>query len=206
MKFSEKELNTLREQIRVRLSEKRYLHTLAVEECALKLSGLCMPDKTSEAAVAALLHDITKELSPMEQRAILDREKILLDDEDFESVGVLHSFTAPIIVEKEFSSFATENVVSAIRYHTLGSPEMSVFDEIIFLADFIEDTRTYESSVRLRKFVWENMFPDEVEKNISLLHRACIFAIDSTVLHLIENEKKINSKNILTRNALLSKI
>ena len=206
MKFSENELNSLREQIRARLSENRYLHTLAVEECAIRLSKLCIPDKESEVAAAALLHDITKELSPQEQKAILDEESILLDEEDYDSVGVLHSFTAPIIAKKEFSSFATENVISAIRYHTLGSPEMSVFDEIIFLADFIEDTRTYDSSVKLRRFVWENMLPCESEKNISVLHSACISAIDCTVLHLIEHKKKINTKNILTRNALLSKI
>lgn len=206
MIFTEKELSALRVRVRERLSEKRYLHTLAVEACAIKLTELCLPDKTSEAAAAALLHDITKELSPTEQKKILDNNGIIIDSEDYDSVGVLHSFTAPIIVEREFSSFATENVISAIRYHTLGSPLMSVFDEIIFLADFIEDTRTYDSSVTLRKFVWENMNPCEAEKNISLLHSACIRAIDFTVLHLIENKKKINSKNILTRNALLSKI
>ena len=206
MIFKETDLTALREQVRLRLSEKRYLHTLAVENCAVLLCEMCMPDKKDEAAVAALLHDITKELSPSEQRNLLNEGKIFLDSEDSESEGVLHSFTAPIMVKRDFPDFATQNVLSATRYHTLGAPEMSVFDEIIFLADFIEDTRTYESSVKLRKFVWENMRPHEHKENILVLHSACIRAIDSTVLNLIENKKAINSKNILTRNALLSKI
>ena len=206
MIFQETDLIALREEMRLRLSEKRYLHTLAVEDCAVRLCEMCMPDKKDEAAVAALLHDITKELSLFEQRILLREANIFLDSEDAESVGVLHSFTAPIMVSRDFPDFATQNVLSAIRYHTLGAPEMSVFDEIIFLADFIEDTRTYESSLKLRKFVWESMYPHKLKENILVLHSACIRAIDSTVSNLIENKKKINSKNILTRNALLSKI
>jgi HD superfamily phosphohydrolase YqeK len=119
---------------------------------------------------------------------------------------VLHSFTAPLFIKKYFSEFATENVISAVRYHTLGAPEMSVFDEIVFLADFIEDTRTYDASISLRNFVWSNMRSGEFDTNVKVLHLACVKAIDYTIINLIENKKKINSKNILTRNALLSKI
>ncbi len=206
MIFLEKDLMKLRDEVRSRLSEKRYLHTLAVEASAVRLSEMCQPDKKNEVSAAALLHDITKELSLAEQKSLLSESNLILDSEDFESVGVLHSFTAPIAVKKDFPAFATENVLCAVRNHTLGSPEMSVFDEIIFLADFIEDTRTYDSSIKLRKFVWENMRIGEIKNNVSVLHSACVGAIDSTVLNLIENKKKINSKNILTRNALLSKI
>ena len=206
MIFSEEDLTMLRNRVSTRLSDKRYAHTLAVADCAARLSEMCFPEEKSEITAAALLHDITKEITLSEQRALLDEGGISLDSEDFESVGVLHSFTAPILVKREFSDFATESVLSAIRYHTLGAPDMSVFDEIIFLADFIEDTRTYESSVKLRKFVWESMQSGQIQNNILILHTACIRAIDFTVLNLIENKKKINSKNILTRNALLSKI
>lgn len=206
MIFLNEDLARLREGVGARLSEKRYFHTLAVERCAIALSEMCLPDAESELSAAALLHDITKELSTDEQRILLNEENVVLDKEDFESTGVLHSFTAPIVVKKEFPEFSTQNVLSAIRYHTLGSPEMSLFDEIIFLADFIEDTRIYDSSVKLRKFVWENMRPEEKERNILILHQACIGAIDATIRNLIENKKAINSKNILTRNALLSKI
>ena len=206
MIFYEEDLTALRIRVRSRLSEKRYAHTLAVEDCAVRLCEMCIPEEKSEIAVAALLHDITKELTVSEQRMLLNEGGVVLDNEDFESVGVLHSFTAPIMVKKDFSDFMTENVLAAIRYHTLGAPDMSVFDEIIFLADFIEDTRTYNSSVELRKFVWESMRRGETQNNILVLHSACIRAIDFTVLNLIENKKKINSKNILTRNALLSKI
>ena len=206
MIYCKEEFESLKDDIKAALSEKRYLHTLAVVDAACKLSKMCLPDKKSEIQVAALLHDITKELSHSEQCAILSEAGVVLDDEDSESLGVIHSFTAPIFIKNHFSKFATENVISAVRYHTLGAPEMSVFDEIIFLADFIEDTRTYDSSIKLRNFVWSNMQNDDFASNIKVLHSACVKAIDYTIINLIENKKTINSKNILTRNALLSKI
>ena len=206
MIFNKDDVENLKAVVGASLSERRYLHTLAVSRAAIRLCEMCLPDKKSEVEVAALLHDITKELSSSEQYELFDEADILLDDEDRESIGVLHSFTAPIFIKKHFSAFATESVISAVRYHTLGSPEMSVFDEIVFLADFIEETRTYDSSIKLREFVLSNMKSGEVQSNLKVLHHACVKAIDYTIINLIENKKKINSKNILTRNALLSKI
>lgn len=206
MIFHKDKVVDLKAKVGTALSEKRYSHTLAVVDAAIKLSEMCLPDEKSEVEVAALLHDITKELSLSEQYAILSEAGVVLDDEDRESAGVLHSFTAPLFIKKYFSEFATENVISAVRYHTLGAPEMSVFDEIVFLADFIEDTRTYDASISLRNFVWSNMRSGEFDINVKVLHLACVKAIDYTIINLIENKKKINSKNILTRNALLSKI
>ena len=206
MIFPAAEVEKLKADVCGYMSKKRYLHTLAVADAAIRLSKMCLPDEKSELEVAALLHDITKELSQADQYALLSEACVTLDDEDIESVGVLHSFTAPIFIKKCFAKFATENVLSSVRYHTLGAPQMSVFDEIVFLADFIEDTRTYDSSVKLREFVWSNMLSCDVESNLKVLHYACVKAIDCTIINLIENKKKINSKNILTRNALLSKI
>jgi HD superfamily phosphohydrolase YqeK len=83
---------------------------------------------------------------------------------------------------------------------------MTEFDEIIFLADFIEETRKYPACIKLREFVFGNMKEGHTEANIRILHRAVISAIDSTVSNLKENGRFVNSKNILTKEALLSKI
>lgn len=192
--------------VKDRLSEKRFLHTVSVAKCAVELSEFCGLDSKFEAEIASLLHDITKEFSFDEQMQIIRDKKIPLDKEDFDSVGVLHSFTAPFVIISDFPEYATEKVLSAVKNHTLGAPDMSVLDEIVFLSDFIEDTRTYEASVSLRQFVFSNMKKGQFSENILVLHKACVKAIDATVINLIKNNKPINSKNILTRNALLSKI
>lgn len=206
MTFSKESVDALKRAVKDRLSEKRFLHTASVANAAVRLADYCIPEYKDEVEAAAFLHDITKEYSEQEHINIIKSKKIPLDAEDFESSAILHSFTAPEIIKRDFSFFATERVLSAVYNHTIGSPDMSLFDEIIFIADFIEDTRTYDSSIKLRKYVWDNMKYGELEENVKTIHKACIKAIDFTVINLIENKKRINSKNILTRNALLSKI
>ena len=182
------------------------MHTLGVARAAKRLSELCLPRFASEAVAAALLHDVTKEYSHSEQLRIIKDAGILIDDEERDTPAVLHSFTAPAIIKRDFGKFSTERVLSAVLFHTVGSPDMSVFDEIIFLADFIEDTRTYSSSALVRNYVFENMKPGLTEQNVKILHKACVMSIDFTTEHLKKNKRHVNSKNVLTRNALLSKI
>ena len=206
MNFSNDDIIKLRAMIKPRLSDKRYSHTLGVERAALRLAKYCAPELALEASVAALLHDVTKEIPYNRHISLLKDSGAALDESDYQSPAILHSFTAPIIIKTDFPRYATENVLSAVYNHTVGSPDMSVFDEIIFLADFIEDTRTYEASINLQSFVWKNMKDEDIEANIKILHRACAEAIDAAIINLIKHKKNINIKNILTRNALLSKI
>ena len=204
MIFSNDDIIKLRDLVKPRLSEKRYSHTLGVERTAVRLAKFCAPDLASEAAVAALLHDVTKEIPYEGQKELLSGSSVA--SEDYESPAILHAYTAAIVIKREFPYYATEKVVSAVHNHTVGSPDMSVFDEIIFLADFIEDTRSYEASISLQSFVWNNMKDADTEANIKILHRACVQAIDAAIANLVKYKKNINIKNILTRNALLSKI
>ena len=206
MTFSEMAIDALSAEIKSRLSPKRFEHTLGVVRAACDLSRYCLPDKLYELKLAAYLHDVTKELPLKEHYEILSRSGVLLAREDMNTEAVLHSYSGACIVKRDFPNLATDDVVSAVYNHTLGSPDMTVFDEIIFLADYIEDTRIYESSMAVRKFVLEGMRDGCTSANVKILHEACIKAIDNTILHLIQSKKAINSKNILTRNALLGKI
>ena len=206
MKFSEEQFLNLQKRVKDTLSEKRFLHTLGVIKAAEQIAGYCCPDSINEIRVAALLHDITKELSFEEQLKLLELGQISLDDEDKESPAILHSYTAPVVIERDYPEFANKTVLSAVRNHTLGSPDMTVADEIIFVSDFVEESRTYEASLRLREFLNSNLKPGKISENEKVLHSAVVFAIDSTVRNLLSNKKAVNTKNILTRNALLSKI
>ena len=200
------DIENLKSRVRGLLSERRYLHTLGVMKMAEFLAEKCYTRKTEILKCAALLHDITKELSRQEQLALLSEGKIKLDEEDLNSFEVIHSFTAPVYIQKEFSEYAEPEILSAVSKHTLGSPEMSVCDEIIFLSDFIEETRKYDASVSVRKYVVENMTENYSDENLSVFHNASIMEIMHTEKHLSEKGVEINSKNILTKNALIDKI
>ncbi len=204
MSFSRSDIEKLRCEVKTRLSEKRYLHTLGVAVCAVRLAKLCLPEYCDYAEAAALLHDITKELPIEEQYTLLSLsgETVSAD----ESIGVLHSFTAPYVIKRDFPSFSDEIILSAVYNHTTGDPGMSVLDEIIFLADFIEEGRSYEASVRTREFVFSNMMEEKHRENIKILHRACLMEIDSTIENLKRKNMRINEKTLKTKDALEKRI
>ncbi len=204
--ITDEKLISLRNSVASFISEARYRHTLGVRDMALYLADFCLPEKKRELSAAALLHDITKELSEKEQMQIISTEGILLSGIDLGSPAVIHSYTAPYFVKRYFSDFATEEILSAIEKHTLGDREMSVFDEIIFLSDFIELGRKYASSVKTREFVTEHMIKGNLTENVKILHRASIMEIDFTIEHLKAKGALIHERSLLARKCLSSKI
>ena len=204
--ITEEMLQNLRHSVSLRLSERRYLHTLGVEEMATFIAAHCLPGKVREASAAALLHDVTKEIAIDEQIEMLKRADISLGFGECIPNEVLHSFTAPVVVESDFSDFASEEILSAIRKHTIGAENMSTLDKIIFLADFIENSRTYPDSVNTRKFVLDSLKPSQINENIKVLNRACVMEIDSTIAHLTSRGAKINNATLLAKESLISNI
>ena len=131
--ISDKMLEMLRERVFLVLSKRRYNHTLGVEKMARFLALHCLPEKIKEISAAALLHDITKEIDLELQYEILkDNNDGILDMKCDISPEIIHSFTAPYIVKRDFSDFAIDEILSAIAKHTVGDAYMSVFDRIIF--------------------------------------------------------------------------
>lgn len=204
--IKKEKLDRLRQQVSLLLSERRYNHTLEVEKMAVLLAAYCLPEKSDEISAAALLHDITKELSPQCQLKILEKAGCALSADEINLLDVIHSFTAPYVVRDDFPDFATDEILSAISKHTLGDADMSVFDKIIFLADFIEQSRLYPDSISTRRFVLDTMKPGAIDENIAVLNRACIMEIDSTIAHLVKNGKPLNKKTVLAKASLISKI
>ena len=204
--ITEEMLQNLRHSISLRLSERRYLHTLGVEEMATFIAAHCLPSKVCEASAAALLHDVTKEIAIDDKIEMLKSEDISSEFRESIPNEVLHSFTAPVVVKTDYPDFAGEEILSAIRKHTIGAENMSTLDKIIFLADFIEKSRTYPDSVNTRKFVLDSLKPSKVNENIKVLNRACVMEIDSTIAHLTRRGAKINDATFLAKKSLISNI
>ena len=203
--YSEEELLTLREAVGKRLSKKRFLHTLGVEKTAALLADFCLPEKKQSLRAAALLHDIAKELPTDEQIELIKLAGIKLTEEELLSTPTLHSFAAVYLIKRDFPDFAERNVLLACKNHTIGTPFMSIFEEIIFLSDFIEEGRTYEDCVSLRKSLLSSL-SDNRKKNVKLLHSAVVTSLNSTIAKLEADKKYINPKTLLTKNAFLSRI
>ena len=205
MNFTEELLCLLRNQVKERLSEKRYLHTLGVERAALRIGEKCLPEALGELRVAALLHDISKELTTERQLDILSKLPDVTED-DILSEGVHHSLSAPYVALQEFPEYATDNVLSALKNHTTGAPDMSVFDEIIFLSDFVEDTRKYQACINAREKLFNLLdLAKDGEECLEILHLSVIETLDFTIKYLIDKQMYLNGRTVATRNAFLGR-
>lgn len=207
MMFSEKIISELEGKIKDKLSRHRYVHTVGVKCAAIKIAEYCYLGDVSEIAAAALLHDISKEYSVAEQFEMMRKSEIEFSDTDFMSEPVFHSFTAPTVISKEFSDFATDNILSSTFSHTTGSPDMSLFDEIIFVADYIEDGRCYDACIAVRNTLYDAFSSShDREECIMYLHNATINILENTIVHLIKNKQVLNERTVATRNAFLARV
>ncbi len=205
--FSEKELSSLDQKIKSRLSHHRYIHTQGVKEAALKIAGYCYNGDQSEIAVAAMLHDISKEYSLAEQFEMIKSSNLEVTDTDLMSEPVFHSFTAPYVIKRDFPDFATEKVLSSTFNHTTGAPNMSLFDEIIFIADYIEGGRKYESCKTVRNYLYDAFeVSSDKEECVMHLHNATVMALENTIIEIVTNKKVLNERTVATRNAFLGRI
>ena len=201
--FDEQSINKLRSYVERNLSTKRFLHTLGVERLAAALGEIIIPDKVDEIRVAALLHDITKELPINEQLSLMRDSDKVYSDEDYSTIPALHSFSAPVFIKKHLSEYATVDVLSAVENHTLASNHMTLFDEIVFLSDYAEDGRQYASCVAVRSFISSNILcVTSYENSILSLHKAALMAIDATIDSLILRGQRINKRTINTKKYL----
>ena len=206
MKFTEKQIDDLRRQMRGRLSEKRFAHTLGVEEMAVKIGEECLPDMVDKLRVAALLHDISKEYSEAEHFVLANRYNIELSDEDIAMPPLWHSITSGAAVQECFPDYADEDVLSAVINHTVGSPEMTVFDEIILLSDYIEQGRKYQNCIEVRESFFEDIARAKtIDEKILALHLATIESFNRNIKEFVSRGQVYHHRTVATRDAIVQK-
>ena len=200
-------LSDLRATLEARISQKRFCHTLGVEREIERLGQIYLPDSIPSLRAAALLHDVTKELSAEEQIALCEMYGIPVTQIDRISPKTFHAKTACPVIVNEFPQFATEEILDAVRKHTTGASEMSVFAKLLYLADYIEDTRTFPDCVTLRNLFWDGVkcTDGSSEALIDLLDRTLLISFDMTVACLIREKAAIAAETVEARNSLVEK-
>jgi nicotinate-nucleotide adenylyltransferase len=203
-KITEEDLKRIEALVRCEMSEKRFLHTLGVKKEIAIMGELFLPDRIKELEVAALLHDITKEYSFEKQLQLCEKFGIILDNVAREALGVLHSKTGAHVAREKFPELISEEIFNAIYRHTLGDANMSLFDKLLFLADFTEEGRTNSFCLELRAIFWDNFDALSEEERLKRVDEALLFSFDSTIERLREAGKPISKETISARNSLLS--
>ena len=199
------DLLNLSKKVEITLSEKRYRHTLGVASASVRLGAYFLPNKLNELYAAALLHDIAKELDIEATRELLSVVTPPLSCEDLAIPAAFHSLVAPVIIKRDFPLYASEEILTAVYEHTLGNPNMSLFSKIIFLADYIEDGRTYPACRNVADFVYSALESCKIERT-TVLNQGILKVLENTEAFLENHGQKIHSRLTLTKNSLIGLI
>lgn len=180
----------VRQSILSRLSGYRYTHTLGCERAAVRLAERYGEDR-DKCAFAALLHDITKRLSREEQLYLCDKYGIIPNDVEKNEWKMLHGKTAAAIAADEYH--APDDIVRAIACHTAGRADMTLLDKILYLADFIEETRNFDGVEPARMLAMQD------------IDRALLYCFDYSLGDLLARGKLICMDTIAARNDLIGR-
>ncbi len=141
--FSKDYIDARKQDLRARVSEKRYAHCLGVAETAASLArvyGVC----EQRAYLAGLLHDWDKCYDDAGARArVAELGRDIPEEVLMQSPQTLHAPTAAAALARDFPEIPAD-ILQAIARHTTGAVDMTDLDMLIYVADAIEPGRTYE--------------------------------------------------------------
>lgn len=184
-------LDKYKDIIKEKMCEKRYKHSVSVSEWAVKLA-LKYSANEKKAAIAGILHDITKEMPEEEQLKLISNSGINLSLLEKKSIKLLHSISGAIYV-REFLKIDDEEIINAIKYHTTAREDMTLLEKIIFIADFLSDDRKWENTDYFRKLALKN------------LDDALIYGLKLTIEGLLKGNKLIAENTFKAYNYVILK-
>ena len=140
---------------RERLSRERYGHTVRVADTAESLARTHGLDP-ARTRLAALLHDAARETEPEEFLRLAGEWDLAVGEPERESPKLLHAPVAAELARRELG-VEDEEVLGAIRAHTVGEPEVGPLALALYVADKIEPARGYPSVGRIRDLAREDL-------------------------------------------------
>ena len=147
-------LKWLRKQVYAMLKPSRIPHVAGCEKAASALARRWGADPDT-AAEAGILHDMTKRWTTEEQLQYCRENGIALDPCEERNPQLLHAMTGAVAAKQFFG--ASDEICRSIRWHTTGKPDMDLLEKIVYLADVIEENRSYPEVDELRKMCFQNL-------------------------------------------------
>jgi predicted HD superfamily hydrolase involved in NAD metabolism len=178
----------IKTDLRQGLSPHRYEHVLGVAAAARQLAERYEYDPDT-AELAGLLHDVAKQLDLKQMQVLARRSFADTLPAAIMSVGsLLHGYAA-VTVAKEKYGLTDVDLLNSLAHHTTGAEHMSKLEKIIFIADYIEVHRDFDGVDHLRDIAATD------------LDEAVLAGYDSTISHLLEQQKCIFIGTVRNRNA-----
>lgn len=138
------------EILKERLTPHRLYHSVCVAERAKHLAEKYGED-AEKAYTAGLVHDIMRYEPPENMLKLIDGDgKYKLTDLERKITVTLHAVAGEVYLRRELG-VTDEEILSAVRYHTTGKENMTVFEKILYVADLTSEDREYPDVNEVRE-------------------------------------------------------
>ena len=127
----------IKNRLKETLSEEKYLHSLETAENAKKISEIVGYGDIEKAYLAGLLHDCAKCIKKDELKIIAQNLDFVTEEEKT-MPKTLHAPVGKIVAQRDYG-IDDEEILSAIRFHTVAHKNMTKLEMIVFLADKIRE-------------------------------------------------------------------
>jgi predicted HD superfamily hydrolase involved in NAD metabolism len=139
-----------------KLDSHRYQHTLGVMYTCAALAMVHGVD-LGKAQTAGLLHDCAKCIPNEKKLKLCKKHEIPVTPFEKENPFLIHAKLGAYLARKKYK-VEDEEILSAIRCHTTGKEAMTALEQILFIADYIEPTRSTAPHLeRLRRLAFQDL-------------------------------------------------
>ncbi len=182
-------IEEIKEYLKINLNSSRYNHVMGVVSTAKSLAKHygCDIDK---AEIAALCHDVAKNLNNSEMNKIFEKNNVVLSKDEQQGREIWHAIVGPIIA-KEIFGIDDKDILNAIRWHTTGRENMSILEKVVYLADVIEPSRNFDGIEEIREYAFKD------------IDNAMIMALTHTNQYLLARGFAVDINTVKARNYLI---
>lgn len=141
--------------LKKRLSRERYNHTMNVAKECRRLAKLYGEDP-DRAYFAGMVHDICKEDPREQQYDWAVKSDMGFCREEAGSWKVWHGVAGAYFLRTQFG-VTDEEVLRAVRFHTIARADMSLLEKIVYLGDMTSEERDYSGVDIMRKACMQSL-------------------------------------------------
>ncbi len=132
----------LKDKVESMIKPSRFIHSLGVAEVSRYLA-LRFGEDEDDALKAGIYHDAYRYSADESSIRLLEENGFILEEEEKKEPMLLHGALSAFYFEQDTGDTISDDMKKAVRYHTLGSVDMSPLGGIVYIADYMEPGRKH---------------------------------------------------------------
>lgn len=150
------DLDKFSRKLKKYLDDDRFRHSQGVRYTAAAMAMAHGLDH-HRAETAGLLHDAAKNIPDKKQILLCEKNGIPVAEIERKNPYLLHAKLGAWLAEEKYHVTDSE-ILSAIKWHTTGTEDMTPLEQIIFIADYIEPGRFKAANLpEIRKLAFSDL-------------------------------------------------